>query len=98
MQQPNSAVRDWSAVAFASFFPLFMAYIYFIVLNSPESLDNPAVMIAYGAAKIVQGLFPAVFVCWFERERLLATQQVPAKPGLLSDLAEGLVLWVGFQL
>ena len=69
MQQPNSAVRDWSAVAFASFFPLVMAYVYFIVLDTSDDLDNPVVKIAYGAAKIVQGLFPAVFVCWFERER-----------------------------
>ncbi len=35
---------------------------------------------------------------WFERERALATQHLPGRAGLLSDLAEGLVLWVGFQL
>ncbi len=35
---------------------------------------------------------------WFERERSLATQHLPSKAGLLTDLAEGLVLWVGFQL
>jgi cardiolipin synthase len=42
----------------------------------------------------------AITVCsaWFERERALAAQHVPASPGLVGDVAEGLVLWVGFQL
>ena len=42
----------------------------------------------------------AIAACstWFERERAAAAQHVPANPGLVSDLAEGLVLWLGFQL
>ena len=40
----------------------------------------------------------AACTAWFERERALAVQHLPAPAGLLSDLAEGLVLWVGFQL
>jgi cardiolipin synthase len=42
----------------------------------------------------------AIAACaeWFERERLPATRHEPSKAGLLTDLAEGLVLWVGFQL
>jgi cardiolipin synthase A/B len=35
---------------------------------------------------------------WFERERASAARHAPAEAGLFSDLAEGLVLWVGFQL
>jgi cardiolipin synthase A/B len=35
---------------------------------------------------------------WFERERSLATRYLPARPGLLGDVADGLVLWLGFQL
>ena len=42
----------------------------------------------------------AITACtaWFEGERALATQHLPVRAGLLSDVAEGLVLWVGFQL
>ena len=35
---------------------------------------------------------------WFDRERSLATRYLPARAGLLGDVADGLVLWLGFQL
>ena len=35
---------------------------------------------------------------WFRREKQSATPYALQKPGLLRDMAEGLVLWVGFQL
>ncbi len=38
------------------------------------------------------------FAAWFERERESATRHQPTSPGLLADVAEGLVLWAGFQL
>ena len=42
----------------------------------------------------------AITACsgWFERERSLAKRYLPARPGLLGDVADGLVLWLGFQL
>lgn len=40
----------------------------------------------------------ARFAGWFERERTLAARYIPNPPGLLADIAEGLVLWTGFQL
>ena len=40
----------------------------------------------------------ARFTAWYERERPTATLYQPHPPGLLADVAEGLVLWAGFQL
>jgi cardiolipin synthase len=40
----------------------------------------------------------ATFVAWFEREQLSARQHRPRRAGLLRDIGEGLVLWLGFQL
>ena len=40
----------------------------------------------------------AAFEHWFDQERSLATRHLPAPAGLWSDLAEGMVLWLGFQL
>jgi cardiolipin synthase len=38
------------------------------------------------------------FAAWFERERRGASPYAARKPGLVRDVAEGMVLWVGFQL
>ncbi len=38
------------------------------------------------------------FAAWFERERASAHAYKAKRPGLVRDLAEGMVLWVGFQL
>ena len=38
------------------------------------------------------------FGAWFERERVSAQAFSAHKPGLARDVAEGMVLWVGFQL
>ena len=38
------------------------------------------------------------FATWFERERVSAQAFSAHKPGLARDVAEGMVLWVGFQL
>jgi cardiolipin synthase A/B len=40
----------------------------------------------------------AAFRDWFETERLAAVVHIPQRAGLLRDIGEGLVLWVGFQL
>jgi cardiolipin synthase len=38
------------------------------------------------------------FAAWIDGERQLATRFEPTPPGLLRDLAEGLLLWLAFQL
>lgn len=38
------------------------------------------------------------FTAWFEHERSRAVRLVPRRASLLADIAEGLVLWLGFQL
>jgi len=38
------------------------------------------------------------FVDWFDAERAAAHFYVADRPGLVRDLAEGMLLWVGFQL
>ena len=40
----------------------------------------------------------ARFADWFDRERATATRHVTRAAGLVEDVAEGLVLWTGFQL
>ena len=38
------------------------------------------------------------FADWFEHERSRARPYLAKRPGLLRDVAEGTLLWVGFQL
>ena len=38
------------------------------------------------------------FAAWIAAEKDLATRFHPREPGLVRDLAEGLVLWLAFQL
>ncbi len=38
------------------------------------------------------------FAAWFERECLPARPYLAARPGLARDVAEGMLLWLGFQL
>jgi cardiolipin synthase len=38
------------------------------------------------------------FTGWFDRERQTALPYVPVRPGLTRDVAEGMLLWMGFQL
>jgi cardiolipin synthase A/B len=40
----------------------------------------------------------AAFAGWFAQEQRLAVPHQPTRAGLLADVAEGLVLWLGFQL
>ena len=50
-------------------------------------------MVAFHEAADVQQ-----FGHWYERERLSAEPYAARPPGLWRDVAEGMVLWVGFQL
>jgi cardiolipin synthase len=62
-------------------------------IDSRSLFLNYELMLAFHDAVAVQG-----FRAWFERERSAAHAYAPDKPGLLRDVGEGLVLWVGFQL
>jgi cardiolipin synthase len=54
---------------------------------------NYEMMIAFHEGEDVRG-----FAAWYERERQSAQPFELRKPGLARDVAEGMVLWVGFQL
>jgi membrane protease YdiL (CAAX protease family) len=65
-----------------------MAWLYFVALAQDEARANPGLQAAFGTGKVVQALFPLVYVWWFERGRL-----VPQAP-----TARGLGLGIGFGL
>ena len=62
-------------------------------LDSRSLFLNYELMFAFHSATEI-----AQFAAWFERERTSAAAYVADRPGLLRDVAEGAVLWVGFQL
>ncbi len=62
-------------------------------LDSRSLLLNYEFMIAFRHAVEV-----ARFAAWFETERSSARRYVPNPPTLLRDIAEGLMLWVCFQI
>lgn len=62
-------------------------------LDGRSLFINYELMVAFHDAADI-----AAFGAWFDAERSAATAQVPQPAGLLRDIGEGLVLWVGFQL
>jgi len=62
-------------------------------LDSRSLLLNYEMMVAFNDAADV-----ARFAAWFERERSTATRYVARSPSLIRDVAEGLMLWVCFQI
>lgn len=82
----DTRIRDWLALAFASFFPLVMSALSFLVLNTGE--PNAAILTAIGTGKVLQIAFPALYVFWFERERLR----------LAAPTWRGIPLGLGFAL
>jgi len=50
-------------------------------------------MVAFYDRKAVRA-----FARWVEARRLEATPYVASRPGMLRELAEGLLLWLAFQL
>lgn len=62
-------------------------------LDSRSLFLNYELMIAFHDPRHVRR-----FAAWGERERSVAEPYVPKRPGIVTDLAEGLVLWTGFQL
>lgn len=62
-------------------------------LDSRSLFLNYELMMAFHDPAVVQQ-----FDAWFETERSGAQRVAPKKPGLIGDMADGLVLWLGFQL
>jgi membrane protease YdiL (CAAX protease family) len=82
--------RDLAALAFAMTFPVLMAWIYFVVLAGGSEEVNPAVPAAYSVGKVVQFLFPAVYVWLTARDWL--RPRAPTRDGLLLGLGFGLMV------
>jgi len=70
-----------------------------LVLSGSANLDgrslflNYEMMVAFYDRKAVRA-----FARWVEARRLAATPYVASRPGMLRELAEGLLLWLAFQL
>ena len=62
-------------------------------LDSRSLFLNYEVMVAFHQATDVRR-----FAAWFDLERRSASLCTPTAPGLVRDVAEGMVLWLGFQL
>jgi cardiolipin synthase A/B len=62
-------------------------------LDSRSLFLNYELMFAFHDAGAIGG-----FAGWFDHERSLAARHLPRRAGLGSDLVDGLVLWLGFQL
>jgi cardiolipin synthase len=62
-------------------------------LDSRSLFLNYELMIAFHDAEAIGG-----FAAWFEHEWQPARPHQPKPAGLIRDVAEGLVLWLGFQL
>jgi membrane protease YdiL (CAAX protease family) len=84
----------WSALIFAMAFPTIMAWLYFVALApdpaSPAASGNLAVVVAYGAGKVIQFAFPLVFVLVYEPQLLRPTR--PRWRGVLWGLGFGLAV------
>jgi len=79
--------RDGLALTFAMLFPGVMAWLYFVQLAGTQAQANPALQFAFGAGKFIQFTFPAFYVWWFERERLIL--RPPTRRGLELGFAFG---------
>jgi cardiolipin synthase len=62
-------------------------------LDSRSLFLNYELMVAFHDLDAVQR-----FGSWFEHEKAAATRFEATRPGLVTDIGEGLVLWLGFQL
>lgn len=62
-------------------------------LDSRSLFLNYELMFAFHDLQAVK-----TFAAWFERERANAHRCTPGRANFVRDVAEGLVLWVGFQL
>jgi cardiolipin synthase A/B len=62
-------------------------------LDSRSLFLNYELMVAFHDREAV-----ARFASWFEHELVAAERSAPKRAGLFGDIADGLVLWLGFQL
>ena len=62
-------------------------------LDSRSLFLNYELMMAFHDAAAVTR-----FADWFDHERSTALRYAPKQPGFIGDVADGLVLWLGFQL
>jgi cardiolipin synthase len=62
-------------------------------LDSRSLFLNYELMMAFHKASDVLR-----FEAWFDSERAAASAYVPTQPGLIRDVADGLLLWLAFQL
>jgi len=62
-------------------------------LDSRSLFLNYEMMVAFHKPEDVRR-----FAAWFDEERASASAYVASPPGLLRDVAEGMLLWLGFQL
>ena len=62
-------------------------------LDSRSLFLNYEMMLAFHDPAAV-----ALFAAWFKHERSQAWHYAPQPPGFVADVADGLVLWLGFQL
>jgi membrane protease YdiL (CAAX protease family) len=93
MSTPKSPLRDGLALAFASLFPLGMAYIYFVLLDKPQAEVNSALLAAFGIGKLIQFAFPITYVGLFERAEIRPAW--PKVGGLLFGGFFGLMVAAG---
>lgn len=66
----RTSLREGLALGFALLFPLFMAWIYFVLAADDGRSINPAFMAGYVGGKLVQFAFPAVYVWLVARQDL----------------------------
>ncbi len=70
-----------------------------VAYTGSTNLDGRSLFLNYELMFAFQeGSAIAACAHWFDQERSLAARHLPARAGLWSDLAEGMVLWLGFQL
>jgi membrane protease YdiL (CAAX protease family) len=93
----RSHVRDGLALAFALLFPLFMAWVYFVLVAGDGRRANPAFMLGYAGGKLIQFAFPAAYAYLVARHELRPAR--PTTRGLGTGAAfAALVAVVAFAL
>ena len=85
--------RDSLALIFTMLFPCCMAWLYFVELARVQAESNQALQLAFSAGKLIQFLFPALYVWWFERHRLVLRK--PAMGGMALAAGFGLIVAAG---
>ena len=70
-----------------------------LALAGSANLDSRSLFLNYELMMAFHDPAAVVlFADWFEHERAMAHRYTPQQPGFFGDVADGLVLWLGFQL